>query len=347
VLAIVRSDLLTGWQNRLPEDAPNQFLINIQSGEVESLREFFSDRGLQSPEIFPMIRARLSRINGRHVGADDYQDARAKRLVSREFNLSWAASMQADNKLVAGTWWTPAQHDASLLSVEEGIAETLGIQLGDMLTYRIADQEISAQVSSLRSVEWDSFNANFFVVAPPELLRDFPATWMTSFHLAGENKAILNQLVREFPSVTVLDVAAIMNQIRLIMERVTLAVEYVFMFTLLAGFTVMLAAIQSTHDQRIQETAILRLLGADNKRILMGLFTEFCALGMVAGTVAASAASLIAYGLSVHVFNMEYQPNILLWITGISSGTLSVVIIGLLGTRSVLTHAPIITLGKV
>ncbi|MDX1656797.1 MAG: ABC transporter permease, partial [Candidatus Competibacteraceae bacterium] len=235
VLTLVRSDLLASWQDTLPPDAPNHFLINIQSDDVPRLRAFLAGRTRDEAVFYPMVRGRLVAVDGRPVGPQDYANPRAQRLVEREFNLSWTDTLQDDNRIIAGRWWRPQDTGKPLVSVEAGIAETLGIELGDTLSYSIAGQELPARVISLRTVEWDSFRANFFVLFPPGVLDDYPAQWITAFHLAPEHKAVLAQLVRQFPSVTVIDVDALMTKVRQIMDRVTLAVEYVFLFTLAAG----------------------------------------------------------------------------------------------------------------
>ncbi|MBS1225124.1 MAG: hypothetical protein H6R24_1802, partial [Proteobacteria bacterium] len=234
MLTLVRTDLLTSWRASLPADAPNHFLINIQPGEVDGLRAFLSERDLNGAELFPMVRGRLTAINGRAVGPDDYDNPRAKRLVEREFNLSWADRLQEDNRILAGRWWNAGERGQGIASVEVGLAKDLGIALNDTLRFQIAGQMLEAKVTSLRSVEWDSFRANFFVVFPSGILDSYPATWITSFHLPAGQKALLAELVRQYPSVTVLDVEALMGKVREIMDRVIAAVEYVFLFTLAA-----------------------------------------------------------------------------------------------------------------
>ncbi|HRZ24711.1 MAG TPA: FtsX-like permease family protein, partial [Candidatus Contendobacter sp.] len=220
MLTLVRTDLLTSWRSSLPADAPNHFLINIQPGEVDGVRAFLRERGSSSAELFPMVRGRLTAINGRAVGPDGYDNPRAKRLVEREFNLSWTDRLQEDNRILSGRWWNPEDRGQGVASVEVGLAKDLGIALNDTLRFQIAGQSLEAKVTSLRSVEWDSFRANFFVVFPSGVLDAYPATWITSFHLPPDRKAVLAELVRQYPSVTVLDVEALMGKVREIMDRV-------------------------------------------------------------------------------------------------------------------------------
>ena len=307
MLTLVRTDLLTSWRASLPADAPNHFLINIQPGEVDGLRAFLSERDLNGAELFPMVRGRLTAINGRAVGPDDYDNPRAKRLVEREFNLSWADRLQEDNRILAGRWWNAGERGQGIASVEVGLAKDLGIALNDTLRFQIAGQMLEAKVTSLRSVEWDSFRANFFVVFPSGILDSYPATWITSFHLPAGQKALLAELVRQYPSVTVLDVEALMGKVREIMDRVIAAVEYVFLFTLAAGLVVLYAAIQATQDERRFESAVLRTLGARRRVVRESLLAEFATLGLLAGVLAAAAATLLGYVLAAHVFDFPYR----------------------------------------
>jgi putative ABC transport system permease protein len=341
VLTLVRNDLLADWQATLPADAPNHFLINIQPAEVSGIQDFLKVRGLAETRLFPMVRGRLMAINNRPVGPESYTNPRAQRLVEREFNLSWAEPLQDDNHIVAGRWWQKGDRGQALVSVEQGLAKDLGIALHDKLRFRIAGQFIEAQVVSLRTVAWDSFRVNFFVIFPPGVLEDYPATWVTSFHLTQFRKPLLTELVRAYPSVTVLDVDALMGKVREIIDRVVLAVEYVFLFTLLAGLVVLYAAIQATQDERRFESAILRTLGARKAIILQSLLAEFATLGLLAGLLAAFGATALGYVLAEHVFSFSYSPDPLIWLLGGGAGVFGVGAAGLLGARSVLEQPPL------
>jgi putative ABC transport system permease protein len=347
MLLLVRGDLLAAWQKRLPPDAPNHFLINVLPNDVARLKEFLVHAGVggrDGPQVFPMVRGRLTHINDRPVAGTDYADDRARNLLEREFNLSWSTHLQEDNRVVAGAFWGAQAHGVRELSVEKGLAETLGIKLGDALSFRILDRDVRASVTSLRSVEWDSFRANFFVLAPPGVLEEFPATWITSFYLPPERKRVAGELVRAFPSVTVIDLEAIMTRVRGIMQRVDLSIEVVFVFTLLAGLMVLYATIQATQDVRLHETAILRALGASRARLIAGLLAEFALLGLLAGLLAAFAASAAGLVLAREVFHLSYTVNPLLWLIGPLVGALSIGLFGFLGTRRVLNVPPLATL---
>ncbi|OGI43580.1 MAG: ABC transporter permease, partial [Candidatus Muproteobacteria bacterium RBG_16_64_11] len=339
LLSLVRADLLRGWQNSLPPDAPNQFIINIQPDEVAPLQAFFSERERPAPAWYPVVRGRLATINGRPADPEAFANPRAKRLLEHEFNLSWSAALQADNRIVAGRWWSAGERGA-WLSIEKGLAETLQLKLGDELGFLLGGSELRATVMSLRSVEWDSFRPNFFVLAPPGLLDEYPATYMTSFYLPKDDRVLLGALAERFPSVTLLDVDALMTQVRRIVDRVVLAVEYVFLFSLLAGLVVLYAAIQATQDERLYESAMLRTLGAGRRQVQAGLIAEFVTLGLLAGLLASLTASLLGYMLAEQVLHIAYQFNVWLWVAGILGGALGIGLAGTLATRFVLEHPP-------
>ncbi len=339
LLTLVRTDLLENWRNRLPEGTPNYFLINIQPADVEALQSFLKQHGEVSNDIYPMIRGRLVAINDQSIGADDYEDARAKRLVTREFNLSFAEELQGENRLESGRWWNE-NDTASLFSVEKELADTLGIKLNDTLTYNIAGEEIKGKVENLRWVEWDSFNVNFFVIANPGLINDYPATYITSFHLPADKRQILSQLLKDFPSVTIFDIDALLREVRAIMEQVVRTVEFVFLFTLMAGVVVLLAAIQTTHAERNYEAGLLSSIGASQKQIVASLSAEFFTLGMISGILAAFAATVIELALAEFVFKIDISINPWVWLIAPIVCTVIIVAGGLLGTRSALREPP-------
>ena len=346
LLTLIRTDLLEGWQDRLPPETPNYFLINIQPDQVEDLRALLSGALGREITLYPMIRGRLTHINERRLDPEVFADPRARRLAAREFNLSYADRLQADNALVSGRWWgTDAAHN-KYFSVEEGIAETLGIKQGDNLRYSIGGQELIAEVLNLRRVEWDSFNVNFFVVANTEAMRGYPGAFISSFYLPAAERSLLIRLVRQFPSVTILDVDALLKQVRVIMEQVVRTVEFVFIFTLLTGVAVLFAALQATHDQRAREAALMSALGARRKQILAGLTAEFLCLGLLTGLLSALAASAIALILAEYVFNIDAVINPAIWLIAPLSCCIIIVLAGLLGTRQALSSSPVTVLRR-
>lgn len=343
-LTMIRGDLLRTWRESLPPDAPNRFMVNIQREQVGAIRDLFERRGARPPAVFPMVRGRLVRIGDRPVAADDYTEERARRLVTREFNLSWASRLQADNRVVEGRWWGEGAAKVDQLSVERGLAQALGIRMGDALTFDIAGTPVRATVTSLRSVEWDSFNVNFFVLAPPGLFDAHPATYVSSFHLEAGRVAFLNELVRAFPNIVLIDIAQALSQVQRMMDQAARAVQFVFFFTLIAGLVVLYAAVASTQDERVYQATLLRTLGASRAQIHRAHLAEFTLIGALAGVVAASAATGLAYFIARRFLQLEYAIDPAVWLIGVAGSALGVALAGWLGTRRVLTAPPLAVL---
>ena len=343
LLAVVRLDLLRTWQQTLPEGAPNRFLINIQPAEVEPLRAFFAEHGIESSGIYPMVRGRLVAIDGEPVDPDAYEEPRAQRLAEREFNLSFAEQPQEDNEFAAGQWWDSPDAPPQF-SVEEAIAETLGMQMGDELRFWVAGREVEAPITSLRRVHWDSFNVNFFVIAPPSLLASEPATYVTSFYLPAEREALVTNLLQRFPSVTLIDVGTLLGQVRGIIEQGVRAVEYVFVFTLAAGVLVMYAGIQASLASRRAEHGVLRTLGASRRQMLRSLAVEFTTAGLLAGLMASIFAELTGWVLASELFGLPFAINPWLWIFGVLGSGLAIGLAGTLGTYRLLVKPPLAAL---
>ncbi|MGZ8156322.1 MAG: ABC transporter permease [Burkholderiales bacterium] len=340
VLTIVRHDLVEAWRTSLPPDAPNRFVVNVQPDQLAPLKAFFARHGVREPTFHPMVRARLVRINERPVSSGDYADERARRLVDREFNLSWAERMQADNTIVAGRWWERSTA-AAQFSVEDGIAERLGIRLNDMITFDVAGETVSARVTSLRKVDWDTFNVNFFVIAPPGVLERYPATYVTSFHLPPADGALLGSLVREFPNLLLIDVAQVLAQVQKMMDQVARAVQFIFLFTLAAGLVVLYAAIAATQDERLHQATVMRTLGASRAQLRRAILAEFAALGALAGLLAAAGATALGFVIATKVLNLGYTFGATVWLAGVLAGAIGIAAAGYAGTRGVLKVAPL------
>jgi putative ABC transport system permease protein len=337
LLTVARGDLLDSWLARVPANAPNRFAINIQPDQRVAIADFFTARGLPVPELEPMVRGRLILVNGQAVGPESYADDRAQRLVDREFNLSWSARLPAGNTVSGGRWHGATQ--AAEFSVEQGLAETLNLKLGDRLVYDIAGNRIEAVITSLRKLDWDSMRVNFFVMSPPDVLGSFPASYITSFHLPADKAAAIPELVRAFPNLTVIDVAALVKQLHATIDQVARAVQLVFGFAVLAGLAVLYAALQASSDERRHELAVLRALGARSRQLSAALLAEFAALGALAGLLAGIAASLIGWGLARFAFRLDYLPQPGLWVIGLLSGVVLVVVAGWLGASSMLRQS--------
>ncbi|MDZ4097995.1 MAG: FtsX-like permease family protein [Methylophilaceae bacterium] len=340
LLALVRTDLLDNWQASLPADAPNRFIINIQPHQIEGVESFFIEADILNAEVFPMVRGRLVAINSTPLDTSQYTDDRARGLAEREFNLSWAANMQSDNIMLEGRWWTVDEYGQHQVSLEQGLADTLGLKMGDELTYDIAGTPLNVKVTSIRKVEWDTMRANFFAVMPPGLLESYPATFITSFHLPLGQDQAFNDLVREYSNLTVIDVAALMEQVRGIMNKMTYAVEYVFIFSLFAGLAVLYAALVATREERVREVTLLRVLGASNRQVTMAGLAEFVCIGLLSAVVATFAASALAYYVSAYILNIPYQFNLELAILALVSTSILVPFAAWFGMRRFLRLPP-------
>jgi putative ABC transport system permease protein len=344
LLALVRNDLMEDWRASLPADAPNHFMMNIRPDQGPAILEFLAQRNVAPPQLVPMVRARLTAINGVAAASLKMTDERGRDFLDREANLTWAKYLQTDNKIVAGRWWTDADVGDAQVSVEVELAQALNLQLGDQLTYDVAGETIGARVTSFREVKWESFRPNFFMVFSPGVLDAAAGTYITSLNIPEQQRSLLTDFVRRFPEVVAIDLDAILTQVRGVMDKASLAVQYVFGFTLLAGITVLLAAIQATRDERRYESAMLRTLGASRRTVLQGVAAEFTTLGLLAGTLAAFGASAAGYFLATRLFNLQYSVDPLVWVAGLVSGALLVGISGTLATRSVVNHPPVATL---
>ena len=341
LLAVVRNDLMQDWRASLPADTPNFFMINIPASDTQDFVRFIEDRGLPTPRLFPMIRARMTSINGRPIEEIEPATDRGQGFAEREQNLSWSETPQVDNRIVSGRWWTDADRGKALVSVASEYQEELGLKLGDKLGFDVAGEAIEAEVLSFREVEWDSFRPNFFLVFSPGTLDGLAGTWLTSMKLDLEQRKMLVDLVRRFPSVSVFDIDAILSQVREVIDRASLAVQYVFLFTLAAGITVLLAAIQATRDERRYESAMLRTLGARRRVVLAGVASEFTALGMLSGVLAAIGATLAGWLLAKEVFELSYSIDPWVWVIGLAAGAVIVGGAGTFAARNVINHPPI------
>jgi putative ABC transport system permease protein len=341
LVSVVREDLLSSWQKKLPADTPNQFLINIQTAQLDALKTFFTRHGYPDLQLWPMARGRLVALNGKAVTADSFPDPETQRWVNRDFNLSWSTTLNPDNRITHGSWWGEAGRGKALLSADAYAIERLNLKLGDTLTLDFAGEPQTFTVTNFRTVDWDSFRPNFFLLAPPGAVSDLvPRQYLTSFYLPHERRALLRELVSQFPNVTVIDIDALMAQVRGIVQRIVRAIEFIFAFTLAAGLAVLLATIESSRVERVRETALLRTLGASSGLIARGLVAEYAALGALAGGVAAIAAQTLAWVLAAQVFHIPYGPRPLLWLIGTASGALIVCALGWLSLRATLRTPP-------
>ncbi|RTZ44440.1 FtsX-like permease family protein [Candidimonas sp. SYP-B2681] len=344
LLAITRTDLLHGWQSTLPPDAPNTFLINIQPDQRLAVSARLKQAGVAESGLSPMVRGRLLSINDQSVNPDHYTDDRAKRLVDREFNLSYADTLPASNKILRGRWLDPEKLEVSL---ESGLAKTLNIQLNDRLTFDVAGRPVVVQVSGIREVKWDSFQANFFAIMSPAALKDAPATFMTSIHVNDSNTTLTQELVHAFPNLTIFDVGSILGQVQHVLDQVVQAVQFLFLFTVLAGVLVLGAALFSTRDERMHEVAVLRALGASGKQLVAAMRIELLVLGAMAGLLASFGAVAIAWVLAEQVFDFTLTLSWWPWAAGMGFGMLASSIGGSVALAGVLRTPPLVSLREV
>lgn len=343
VIALLRTDLLNTWQTQLPPDTPNHFAFNILPQDVTAVQRFFTTNRIPTSALYPMVRGRLTEINGKPVVQAVTKEESGNEAIQRELNLTWTDTVPPDNRLVRGTWWS---HSApgNGVSVEEKLAKKLGIELNDKLTFSIAGAVLHAQVTSIRTVQWDSFHPNFYMIFPPGHLDPFPATYLTSFYLASDQKPQLASLVRAFPAVTVLEMDQVLAQVRTILAQVTAAVELVLLFVLAAGFAVLFAALAASLDERFYEGALLRTLGARRQQLRAAHFAEFAVLGLLAGLLAAIGTELIAYVLYTRAFELEYSFKWPVWLVAPLAGGLLIGLAGYFGTRRVVRQSPLTVL---
>ncbi|PID33891.1 MAG: hypothetical protein CR955_00275 [Thiotrichales bacterium] len=341
LLTTLRSDLIDRWQASLPEGAPNHFLINIQPDEVGPLKSLLAKENTKAP-IYPMVRGRLVEINNKPVSPDDLQykeNQRAQRLLIREFNLSASKDMPEGNIITAGKWFE--KDTQAGFSMEEDIAETLGVGMGDKLTFDIAGQQLVETVTSLRTVQWDTMKPNFFVLAAPQAFKDYPKTFITSIYVDKSKPELLANLIKKFPSVTDIDISAILTQVRELINKAAFAVQAIFLFTLVAGVVVLFAALQSQKTIRRKEIAILKSLGANSTYLRRSLILEFAMIGGLAGFLAAVLALVAGNIAAYQLFELTPQLNMGLILIGTALGAILVSIAGYLNVRGLLSVVPV------
>lgn len=346
MLGQVRGQLLDRWQQAIPEDAPNRFVVGVQADQVDGALEVMRAQGIKDRGLLPMVRGRLVRHNDTAVSGESYAERgeRAKRLAEREFNLSWAQDLAVDgNPVVAGRAWD-SDGTTPEVSVEQGIAETLGWSLGDRIAFDVAGRVFEAEITSLREVTWEGFRPNFFVIANAPALKDSAASYITAVNVPRGDVEFTRALVGRFPNVSVIDVDAIIEQVQRTARQATLAVEYVFFFTLGAGLLVLVAAVTSSQDERLLEGGVMRVLGARGLQLRLAQASEFLAIGVIAGGIAALAATGLTALVADIVFELPFAPDWGHVAAGFGAGVLAVLLTGLAATRRVVSTPPAITL---
>jgi len=342
LLVLLRTDLIGSWRKATPPDAPNRFVINVMPEQADAFQQMLKSAGVTRFDWYPMIRGRLVAVNGRATTPDDYTDDRAKRLLDREFNVSFNATLPLKNDVVAGKW---TDGEAGAISVEEGIATTLNLKLGDTLRFDIAGTQTESRVTSLRKVDWGSMRANFYVMYPVSRLDDVPTTYMSAYK-APATKGFDNALVRQFPNVTNVDTTTTIAQVQRVLDQVIRAVEFLFGFTLAAGLVVLFAAVTATREERAREYAIMRAVGAKGSLLRQVQRAELAGVGLLAGFLASIAAAAVGWALARFVFEFEWTVSLWVPLLGAVAGAVLALAAGWWGLREVLNRPVVETLRR-
>jgi putative ABC transport system permease protein len=340
LLVLLRTDLIGSWRQATPPDAPDRFIINIQPEQAEPFRQALAGAGVKQYDWYPMIRGRLVAINGRSVTPDMMVEERARRLVDREFNLSHSATLPPHNQLSGGRW---VADEAGGLSVEEGLAQTLSLKLGDTLRFDIAGQTVEGRITSLRKVDWASMRVNFFVMFPQSQMNDVPVTFIAAYR-SPPKAGFDNALSREFPNITNIDVSASIGQIQRVLDQVIRAVEFLFGFTLAAGLVVLFAAVTATREARAREFAVMRAMGASGRLLAQVQRAELLGVGALAGVLASIAAMAVGWALARYAFEFNWNASPIVPVVGGAAGALLALAAGWWGLREVLRRPVVETL---
>ncbi|MDD5460577.1 MAG: FtsX-like permease family protein [Methylococcales bacterium] len=335
----VRTDLIDNWQKQLPDNAPNHFALNIFPEQRAAFQQELQQQHINGSQFYPVVRGRLVKINNTPVQEIVTKDTQGENATHRELSLTWTKELPEENKIVAGSWWTHGQ--SGLVSVEQKLADSLKIKPGDLLTFTVGSQEINATVASIRDLRWDTMKPNFYMIFSPGTLDSYPSTFITSFYLPETQKNVLNMLIKKYPGTTILEVDLILKQFKTILTQLTQAINYLLYFALMAGFTVLFAAVYTTLDNRIYEGALMRTLGANRSLLRKTHIIEFGILGLISGLLAVAISEAIIYVLYTQVMYMEYRPSQYLWIAIPLIAALFIGAAGYWGVRHVLNKSPL------
>jgi putative ABC transport system permease protein len=338
----VRTDLIDNWHKQLPDNAPNHFALNIFPDQQPAFKQDMIDNGIDSSQFYPVVRGRLVEINSMPVQQLVTKDSQGENATHRELSLTWANELPDENKITAGRWWQTEQ--TGFVSVEQKLADSLKIKLRDQLTFTVGSQQFNATVASIRALDWDTMRPNFYMIFSPGTLDAYPSTFLTSFYLPETQKNVLNTLVKKYPGTTILEVDRIVKQFKTILTQLTQAINYLLYFSLLAGFTVLFAAVYATLDNRIQEGAIIRTLGAKRSFLTKIHLIEFSLLGLIAGLLTVVISEVMIYYLYEKIMHIDYSPNFYLWLLIPVIGSLCVGLAGYSGIRHVVNKSPVTVL---
>ncbi|CAM3702151.1 ABC transporter permease [Polynucleobacter arcticus] len=334
LILLLRQDLLATWQGNIPMDAPNRFMINIQEDQKRDISQSLADAGIENPSFSPMVRARLIEVNGKSIGPNDYVDENARRLVDREFNLSYTDQLPEGNRITAGKWIAGS---APQVSIEMGIAKTLKLKLGDQMTFELAGERVTAPITSLRKLDWSSMKVNFFVIMPPAMLENMPQSWITSYYQGAGVEGLDYQLAQTYPNLTIVDVATSLRQIQDVLDRLSSVLGLLFTFTIAAAVLVLVAAIAATQDERFRSAALLKAVGASRHLLGKIALAELLVIGVLAGTLAGLAAAMAAWALGHFVLEIEFRAFAQSLVMGIAFGISACLLAGYRFQRKIQT----------
>ena len=304
MILLLRQDLLSTWQGNIPENAPNRFMINVQGDQKGDITNTLVESGIEKPDFYPMVRGRLIAINGRDISPNNFSDDNARRLIDREFNLSYTDQLPPGNRITEGKW---ISDETPQISIETGIAKTLRLKMGDQLTYEVAGERLTAPITSIRKLDWGSMRVNFFVIMPPAQLNTLPQSWITSYYQDPHLEALDFQMSQKYPNLTVVDVSASLQQIQEVLNKLSAALGMLFAFTIAAAILVLMAAISATQDDRFRNAAILKAIGASRATLASIARVELIIIGFVAGALAGIAAGIAAWALGRYVLEIEFN----------------------------------------
>jgi len=339
LISVVKDEVLGEWQAQLPDDIPNYFLINIRSQDVRGIEDFLHQRGIEASTPYALVRARMAQINGVDVDQIEFRDPRAAHSITHTFNMTFADALPDQNEIVAGKWLSE-NPDSAQVSVEQGMAERLQLQVGDRLTMMVGSRQLLATVTSIRSVSWENFKPNFYLITNAGLLESFPQTWLLSALVRDASKADLKVLLQRYPSVTLLDITEVMARVRGIVDKASIALQFFFLFALASAFIVLLAAIQTGRQEREVESALLRALSANTGQLYRVHVLEYSLMGALIGFFSAAFASIAGWAISVYFFDMEFQLSISVWAYSLISASLVLTLAGTLVSRRVYNVSP-------
>ncbi len=342
LVQIIQGSFIKTWQEQLPIATPNYFLLNIQPNQVSDLEKWFKARAIEKVLFYPIVRGRMSHINGLNIDTiNKNKDNQERKGLGRPINLTWMSELPSDNKVIAGIDWSTVAKGQALISIEKNFAERQGVSIGDSIGFQIGERSVSGKVVQVRTVEWESFKPNFFVIFPPNVIDEYPHSYITSFYLQPNHKEILVSLAKEYVEISIIDIDALLQKVRQMIDKVSLSLQVLLMMVFVLGLLIMYASLLSSLKERLQESALLQILGANRRFIAKVLCIEFCVLGLMAGLFASVIAQVVAFDLAKNYFGFSYTFDFKWLFIGIFSSAIIILVFGLMGARKVFYVTPL------